>query len=128
MLSKLKGVIALTGGHAFFVPVGFVLNESKGNIMKELTADKVNRRGFLAKAMAASAAVVVPIALARPSEMAEMAKALHEAVSQFDDEYGPSHVQVCNDGQSLNLAMDALHDSSVEDIEELLLPLFGGVA
>ncbi len=121
-------MIALTGGRAFFVPAGFVLNESKGNIMKELTADKVNRRGFLAKAVAASAAVVVPIALARPSERAEMAKALHEAVSQLDDEYGPSHVQVCNDGQSLNLAMEVLHDSSVEEIEELLLPLFGGVA
>ena len=57
-----------------------------------------------------------------------MAKALHTAVGQFDDEYGPSHVQVSNDGQSLNLAMEVLHDSSVEEIEELLLPLFGGAA
>ncbi len=96
--------------------------------MKELTVNKVvNRRGFLAKAVAASAAVVVPIHLAKASERAEMAKALHEAVSQFD-EYGPSHVQVCNDGRSLNLAMDVLHESSVEEIEQLLLPLFGGVA
>ena len=122
-------MIALTGGPAFFVPADFVLNQSKGNTMKELTVDKVvNRRGFLAKAVAASAAVVVPIALARPSERAEMAKALHEAVSQFDDEYGPSHVQVCNDGRSLSLAMDVLHESSLEEIELLLLPLFGGAA
>lgn len=90
----------------------------------------VTRRGFLGKAagvLAASAAVVVPIHLAQ-AKRGEMAKALHKAVSQFDDEYGPSHVQVCNDGQSLSLAMEVLHDSSVEDIEELLLPLFGGVA
>ena len=89
----------------------------------------VTRRGFLGKAagvLAASAAVVVPVHLAQASKRVEMAMALHEAVSQLDDEYGPSHVQVCSDGQSLNLAMDVLHDSSVEEIEELLLPLFGG--
>ena len=98
--------------------------------MTKQTATKVvTRRGFLGKAagvLAASAAVVVPIHLA--SKRGEIAKALHEAVSQFDDDYGPSHVQVCNDGQSLNLATEVLHDSSVEEIEELLLPLFGGVS
>ena len=91
----------------------------------------VTRRGFLGKVagvLATSAAVVVPVHLAQASKRAEMARALHEAVSQFDDEYGPSHVQVSNDGQSLNLAMEVLHDSSVEEIEELLLPLFGGAA
>ncbi len=91
----------------------------------------VNRRGFLGKAagvLAASAAVVVPVQLAQASKRADMARALHTAVSQLDDEYGPSHVQVCNDGQSLNLAMEVLHESSVEEIEELLLPLFGGAA
>ncbi len=86
----------------------------------------VTRRGFLTKASGVLAASVVPIQLA--SKRADIARALHTAVSQFDDENGPSHVQVCNDGQSLNLAMDVLHDSSVEEIEELLLPLFGGVS
>ena len=91
----------------------------------------VNRRGFLGKAvgaLAASTAVVVPIHLAQQSKREGVARALHGAVSQFDDDNRPSHVQVCNDGQSLNLAMDGLLDSSVEEIEHLLLPLFGGVS
>ena len=91
----------------------------------------VNRRGFLSKAagaLAASAAVVVPIHLAQQSKREEIAKALHEAVSQFDDENCPSHLQVCNEGQSLNLAMEAIRESSVEEIEVHLLPLFGGAA
>ena len=98
---------------------------------KEITNRVVSRRGFLGKVagvLATSAAVVVPVHLAQASKRAEIARALHTAVSQFDDEYGPSHVQVSNDGQSLNLAMEVLHDSTVEEIEELLLPLFGGVA
>ncbi len=88
----------------------------------------VTRRGFLTKASGVLAASVVPIQLAQESKRSNIAKALHTAVSEFDDEYGPSHVQVSNDGQSLNLAMEVLQDSSVEEIEELLLPLFGGVS
>lgn len=93
----------------------------------------VTRRGFLGKAskvLAISAATVVPLQLvtAEPSKRAEMAKALHEAVSQFTDEHCPSHVQVCNDGQSLNLAMDVVRESSIEEIEVQLLPLFGGAS
>ena len=99
--------------------------------MKALTVDSskvVSRRGFLTKAGGALAASVVPIQLAQASKRADIAIALHAAVNKFDDEYGPSHVQVSNDGQSLNLAMEVLHDSSVEEIEELLLPLFGGAS
>ena len=91
----------------------------------------VNRRGFLSKAagaLVASTAVVVPIHLAQQSKREEIAKALHEAVSQFDDENCPSHVQVCNEGQSLNLAVETIRESSVEEIEIQLLPLFGGAA
>ena len=93
----------------------------------------VTRRGFLGKAagvLAASTAVVVPLrrVKAEPSKRAEMAKALHEAVNQFDDETCPTHVQVCNDGRSLNLAMETLRESSAEEIEAQLLPLFGGVS
>ena len=91
----------------------------------------VTRRGFLGKAagvLAASTAVVVPIHLVRQSKREEMAKALHKAASQFDDDNCPSHVQVCNEGQSLNLAMDVVRESSVEEIEIQLLPLFGGVS
>ena len=93
----------------------------------------VSRRGFLGKAgkvLAVGAATVVPLQLvkAEPSKRAEMAKALHETVSQFNDENCPSHVQVCNEGQSLNLAMEAIRESSVEEIEVQLLPLFGGVS
>ena len=124
-------MIALTGDRAFFVPAGVVLNQSKGNTMKALTIDGskvVTRRGFLTKASGVLAASVVPIQLAQASKRADIARALHTAVSQFDDEYGPSHVQVSNDGQSLNLAKEVLRESSVKEIEELLLPLFGGVA
>ena len=93
----------------------------------------VTRRGFLGKAskvLAVGAATVVPLQLvkAEPSNRAEIAKALHEAVSQFNDENCPSHVQVCNEGQSLSLAVEALLESSVEEIEVQLLPLFGGVS
>ena len=97
----------------------------------EITDRNVTRRGFLGKAggvLAASTAVVLPIHLARRSKREEMAKALHEAVGQFNEETCPSHVQVCNDGRSLNLAMEVLRDSSVEEIEELLLPLFAGAS
>ena len=100
---------------------------------KEITNRIVSvaRRSFLGKAagaLAASAAVVVPIHLAQQSKREEMARALHEAVSEFNDENCPSHVQVCNEGQSLNLAMEAIRESSVEEIEIQLLPLFGGAA
>ena len=93
----------------------------------------VTRRGFLGKAgkvLAISAATVVPLQLvkAEPSKRADMAKALHEAVSQFNDDNSPSHVQVCNEGQTLSLAMDVVRGSSVEEIEVQLLPLFGGVS
>ena len=91
----------------------------------------VTRRGFLGKAagvLAASTAVVVPIHLAQLSKREEMAKALHAAVVEFDDETCPTHVQVCNEGQSLSLAMDVVRESSVEEIELQLLPLFGGVS
>ena len=133
MLSKIKSTIALVGGRAFFVRL---LAISKGKIMaKEITeiTDRivsVNRRGFLSKAagvLAASTAVVVPIHLAQQSKREEMARALHEAVGQFNDDYCPSHVQVCNDGQSLNLAVETIRENSVEEIEIQLLPLFGGL-
>ena len=91
----------------------------------------VSRRGFLGKAskvLAVGAATVVPIHLAQRSKREEIAKALHEAVSQLNDDNCPTHVQVCNDGQSLNLAMEAIRESSVEEIEVQLLPLFGGVS
>ena len=51
---------------------------------------------------------------------------MHAAVSQFDDEYGPSHVQVSNDGQSLNIAMEVLRDSPVEEKLEPNLPHWPG--
>ncbi len=95
-----------------------------------MTKEAIDRRGFLGKVagvLAASTAVVVPIQLAqaKQSDQQDMASALHDAVSKFNDENCPSHVQVCNDGQSLNLAMEELLESSVEEIEHLLSPLFG---
>ncbi len=95
-----------------------------------MTKEVIDRRGFLGKAvgvLAASTAAVVPIQLAQAKQLNEddMARALYEAVSQFNDENCPSHVQVCNDGRSLNLAMEVLRESSVEEIEQLLSPLFG---
>ena len=95
-----------------------------------MTKEVIDRRGFLGKAvgvLAASTAAVVPIQLAQAKQLdqQDMARALRDAVSQFNDENCPSHVQVCNDGQSLNLAMEVLRESSVEEIEHLLRPLFG---
>ncbi len=89
----------------------------------------VTRRGFLGKAgnvLAASAATVVPLQLAKAesSNKAEMAKALHDAIGQFTDENLPSHVQVCADGRSLQLEIEPLRDCSVDEIQDLLQPLF----
>ena len=90
--------------------------------------ENLSRRGFIggaAGAIATSAALTVPLPLGEPS-IEQMAKSLHYAVRQFMEERLPTHVQVCAGGRSLNLEMEDLLDSSVAEIEILLLPLFGG--
>ena len=93
----------------------------------------VTRRGFLGKAggvLAASAATALPLQLvqAKPSDRVEMAGALHDAVAQLSDEDVPTHVRVFADGRSLSLEVEGLRGSSVDQIQDLLRPLFGGVS
>ena len=85
------------------------------------------RRNFLS---ASAGAIATGAALESPQDkspdLQQMASELYKAVAQFSDENAPTHVQVCNDGRSLNLAMDVLLDSTVQEIYELLSPLFAG--
>ena len=91
----------------------------------------VTRRGFLGKAsnvLAASAATVVPFQLVKSdhAKRAEMASALHDAVDQLSE--APAYVQVHAEGRTINLETEILLGKSEEEIEILLLPLFGGVS
>lgn len=91
----------------------------------------VTRRGFLSRtagAIAASGAAILPLGKvqARMPELEQMAQALHDAVGRYSDEGG--HVQVCADGCSLNLELDNLRSCSVDQIQDLLRPLYQGGA
>lgn len=83
----------------------------------------LNRRNFLAGSIAA-----LPLLPQSDQSLGEMASALHDAIAQFPDENVPTHVQVCADGHSLNLDVDNLRSCSVEEIQDLLRPLYQGGA
>ncbi len=87
----------------------------------------VTRRGFLSRtagAIAASGAAFLP----RTPELEQMAQSLHDAVGQYSDEDGPTHVEVCSplDGRSIMFEMEILQPCSVHEIQDLLMPLFEG--
>ena len=100
----------------------------------------VSRRRFLggtAGAIAATGAILLPqqtIASDKPISLVQMARALHEAVARYSDQNAPFHFE----GQrpsphtlrtsSLDFALENLRTSSVDDIQCLLKPLFGGAS
>ncbi len=100
-------------------------NKSVESFMAGLEDQFKNRRGFLT---GATAAIVTGAAFQlepdKSSSLTKMASDLHDAIGQFTDENLPSHVQVCADGRSLNLEMEGLRGSSVEEILEQLRPLY----
>ena len=95
----------------------------------------VTRRGFLssaAGAIAASGAALLPNGevQAEISEMEQMAHALHRAVGRYSDTNAPTQVRAYSPltGHSLMFAMDCLRDCSVDEIQDLLKPLYQGGA
>ncbi len=103
-------------------------NKSAQSFMAELQEQFNTRRSFLSGAAGVIATgAALRLAPDKSSSLTKMASDLHDAIAQFTDDNLPSHVQVCADGRSLNLEMEGLRGRSVEEIENLLLPLFGGV-
>ena len=103
---------------------------------KDNTQDKIadirTRRNFLT---AAAGAIVISgenllprkEVQAKMPELEQMAQALHNAVGQYSDEDGPTHVEVCSplDERSVMFEMEILRPCSVHEIQDLLMPLFG---
>ena len=113
---------ARLGGRAFLCPpAGQNLPVRILTMANQL--ENLTRRNFLSgTAGAISGAVLLP----GMPELEQMAQALHDAVGRYSDEGG--HVQVCADGCSLNLDVDNLRSCSVDEIQQLLSPLYQGGA
>ncbi len=95
--------------------------------------ENVTRRNFLSgTAGAISGAVLLDrgAATEKTPKLEQMAQALHEAVGQYSDEGGPTHVEVCSplDERSILFEMEILRPCSVHEIQDLLSPLFGGAS
>lgn len=92
----------------------------------------VTRRGFLSgTAGVISGAALLPNGeVAAMSELEQMAQALHQAVGRYSDTNAPTQVRAYSPltGRSLMFAMDCLRDCSVDEIQDLLLPLYQGGA
>ena len=94
------------------------------------------RRGFLsgtAGAIAASGAALLPSGevQARMPELEQMAQALHKAVGRYADKYAPMSDIPAGPyirRNPLDFAMENLRDCSVDQIQDLLKPLFEGGA
>ncbi len=100
-------------------------NKSVESFMTELKEQFNTRRSFLSGAAGVIATgAALQLEPDRSSSLTEMASALHDAIGQFTDENLPSHVQVCADGRSLALEIEPLRDSSVDEIQHLLRPLY----
>ena len=126
MLSNMS--TATLSGVVFFVPVAG--NTScEENMANQL--ENVTRRNFLsgtAGALAASGAALVSPVEAKPAELEQMARALHQTVGRYSDQNAPFFSQPplppCN--PSLDFAMENLRYWSVDEIQHLLKPLFEG--
>ncbi len=104
-------------------------NKSVESFMTELKEQFNTRRSFLSGAagvIATSAAF--QLSPDKSSSLKEMASDLHDAIGQFTDENLPSHVQVCADGRSMQLEIEPLRGSSVDEILEQLRPLYEGAS
>ncbi len=99
---------------------------------------RVSRRRFLggtAGVIAATGATLLPqqtIASDEPVSLEDMSRALHEAVGRYSDQNAPFHFEKLTPNTlrstSLDFAMERLRHSSVDEIQCLLKPLFGGVS
>ena len=98
---------------------------------KKIT-DIRTRRNFLSGAAGAivTGAAVLPQSQVKLPELEQMAQALHDAVGRYSDEGGPTHVEVCSplDDRSIMFEMEILRPCSVHEIQDLLMPLFGGAS
>ncbi len=97
----------------------------------------VTRRGFLsgtAGVIATGAAVPMPQeaveGLNKSMSLEQMAHALHEAVGRYSDQNASFHFGPCplDDKHPLIYSMGRLRDCSVDDIQHLLKPLYGGAS
>ena len=93
--------------------------------------NNVTRRGFLsgtAGAIATSGAALLP--QGKMPKIEQMAQALHNAVGRYSNEGGPSHVEVCSpvEDHSITFEMEILRPCSVDEIQQLLMPLYLGGA
>ena len=91
--------------------------------------ENVTRRNFLsgtAGAIATSGATLLP--QGEMPKIEQMAQALHNAVGRYSNEGGPSHVEVCSEDRSITLEMEILRPCSVNEIQDLLMPLYQGGA
>ncbi len=95
----------------------------------------VTRRGFLsgtAGVIATGAAVPLPQeaveGLNKSMSLEQMAHALHDAVGRYSDQNASYHLGPCplDDKHPLIYSMERLRDCSVDDIQHLLKPLYGG--
>jgi len=104
-------------------------NKSVESFMVDLKEQFNTRRSFLSGAAGVIATgAAFQLSPDKSSSLKEMASDLHDAIGQFTDDNLPSHVQVCADGHSLQLEIDPLQGCSVEQIQDLLKPMFEGGA
>ena len=99
---------------------------------------RVSRRRFLngtAGAIATTAAVLLPqqtMGSDKPMSLEQMSRALHEAVGRHSDRNAEFHFEQSSvpslRSSSLDFAMENLRHSSVDEIQCLLKPLFGGAS
>ncbi len=102
-------------------------NKSVKSFMVELEEQFNTRRSFISGAAAAIATgAALQLAADKSSSLKEMASELHNAIGQFTDDNFPTHVQVCADGRSMKLEIEPLQGCSVEQIQDLLKPMFEG--
>ncbi len=100
-------------------------NKSVESYMTDLKEQFNTRRNFLSGAAGVIATgAALQLAPDKSSSLEEMANALHDVIGQFTDENLPSHVQVCEGGRSLELEIEPIRDCSVDEIQDLLQPLF----
>ena len=104
-------------------------NKSVESFMAELKEQFNTRRGFLSGVVGAIATgAALQLEPDKSFSLKEMASDLHNAIGQFTDENLPSHVQVCADSRSLELEIESLRDCYVDEIQQLLRPLYQGGA
>jgi len=107
-------------------------NKSVESFMTELEEQFNTRRSFLsgiAGAIATGAAL--HLEPDKSSSLKEMASALHDAIGRYSDQNAPFHFEnlTLDAGEhALEFAMECLRDCSVDEIQHVLKPLYGGAS